>query len=140
MKIKALLDTNTFIYGFEYRQSNAAKLLDLLNEGKLEAYINWNVLKEVTNYFKRRYSKDEASKFVKYIVEACTLLHEEDYALETTKLAGKINTKDLSQLAAARAFEMRLVSFDRDFKGFPEYTTPKQFIVSLGLKPAKTEY
>ena len=62
MKIKAFLDTNTFIYGFEFKNSNSAKILELLNEDKIEAFTNLQVIKEITNYSRANYSREEAKR------------------------------------------------------------------------------
>lgn len=141
MKIKAFIDTNIFIFGFEFKNSNSAKVLELINENKVDAFITLRVIQEISNYFKRHYSRNEANQFVKYLLESCTIVYEEDYATELLSLRGKIKEKDLSQLAATKALGLKyLVSFDRDFKGFAEYRTPKRFLGELGIKAAETEY
>ena len=46
------------------------------------------------------------------------------------KYRGKIKEKDLEQLAVVKKFGINfLVSFDKDFKKFKEYKTPKIFYV-----------
>ena len=53
----------------------------------------------------------------------------------------QIKEKDLEQLAATKALGLKyLLSFDRDFEPFEEYTTPHEFIRLLKLKTAPTEF
>lgn len=47
MKFRVFLDTNVFIYAFEFPESNSNKVIDLLNKGQIEAVISERVLKEV---------------------------------------------------------------------------------------------
>ncbi|MBI4044680.1 MAG: PIN domain-containing protein [Candidatus Diapherotrites archaeon] len=141
MKVKAFIDTNTFIFGFEFRASNSAQVLGLINEGKIEAFINLRVVIEVSNYFKRHHSALEANSFVKYLLESCTIVYENDFEEEKKKLKGKIKEKDLEQIAATKALGLKfIVAFDRDFNPFPEYKTPKQFLKELELKTSGTEF
>ena len=67
MKFRVFLDTNVFIYAFEFPQCNSNKIIDLLNKGQIEAVISERVLKEVQSYFKKFYSKDLASAFRDYL-------------------------------------------------------------------------
>lgn len=141
MKVKAFLDTNTFIYGFEFKTGNSARVLELVNEQKITAYVTLFVVNEIKNYFTRHYSKDVANQFVKYVLESCLLVFEEDFKMECRQLKGKIKEKDLGQIAATRALGLKfLISFDRDFKPFSEYRTPRQFLKEHGFKPKETEY
>lgn len=141
MKIRAFVDTNPFIYGFEFKTGNAALVLGLINEEKITAYVNLVVINEIKGYFKRHYSRETANQFVKYLLESCILVFEEEYRKELAQLKGKIKEKDLSQIAATRALGLQyLISFDRDFKPFPEYKTPKQFLKQHGFKTKETDY
>ena len=57
------------------------------------------------------------------------------------ELKGKIKEKDLEQLAVVRKLNLKdLVGYDRDFEKFPEYNTPKQFILKLNLETYETDY
>jgi len=47
MKLRIFLDTNVFIYAFEFPKSNSRKIIELLNKGKIEAVISERVIKEV---------------------------------------------------------------------------------------------
>ena len=141
MKIKAFIDTNTIIYGFEFRKSNSAIVLGLINEDKIEAFITMNVLVEVSDYFKRHYSREDSNKVVKYLLEICRIIYEDDCKEEMKKLKGKIKQKDLPQIAATKALGLKyLISYDRDFLPFSEYRTPKHFLKELYLKTKETQY
>jgi len=74
MKLRIFLDTNVFIYAFEFPKSNSRKIIELLNEGKIEAVISERVIKEVQAYFKRYYGKDLASLFRNYLILSCTIV------------------------------------------------------------------
>lgn len=140
MKVKAFIDTNIFIYGFEYKNSNSAKIIELINKGKIEAYVNLKVLKETAHYFRKYYSRNQSNKFTVYLLEACNLVYSDEYKEETSKLKGKIKEKDLEQIAATKALGLKwLISYDKDFKPFTEYKTPKQFLKELNIKTEKTE-
>ena len=52
MKPRVFLDTNIFIYAFEFPKSNSSKVIDLLNKNQLEVIISERVLKEVHAYSK----------------------------------------------------------------------------------------
>ena len=62
MKYRIFLDTNVFIYAFEFPESNSNKIIGLLNQGLIEVVISERVLKEVQAYFKKFYNKDLARK------------------------------------------------------------------------------
>lgn len=53
MRPRVFLDTNVFIYAFEFSQSNSGKIIELLNQAEIEAVISERVLLEVQTYFKR---------------------------------------------------------------------------------------
>jgi len=53
MRYRVFLDTNVFIYAFEFSESNSNKIICLLNEGLIEVIISERVLKEVQVYFKK---------------------------------------------------------------------------------------
>ena len=57
------------------------------------------------------------------------------------KLKGQIKEKDLEQIAVVRKLSItHLVAYDRDFKEFKEYTTPKEFIELMGINASDTDY
>lgn len=141
MRPKVFIDTNVFIYAFEFSGSNSRKVIDLLNNGAIEAVISDIVYREATNYFKKFYGKDAASRFRRYLIETCEIIFEDEIQKEMQELKGRIKQKDLPQIASTRHLGIKyLVAFDEDFNAFEEYITPRRFIEILNLKPAKTEY
>ena len=140
MTRQVFLDTNVFIYGFEFSDSNSAQIIDLVNNGELEAVITPQVLDEVVKYFKTFHNKEAANEFRHYLLEVCIIVQNSDIEKEMAKLKGKIKDKDLQQIAAAKHLQLKLVSYDRDFEAFEEYVTPRELITSLGKEPSATKY
>ena len=140
MTRQVFLDTNVFIYGFEFSDSNSAKIIDLVNNGELEAVITQQVLDEVVKYFKTFHNKEIANEFRHYLLEVCIIVQNSDIAKEMAKLKGKIKDKDIQQIAAAKHLQLKLVSYDRDFKAFEEYVTPKEFVTALGKASSKADF
>jgi predicted nucleic acid-binding protein len=141
MKPRVFLDTNIFIFAFEFPESNSGKIIDLLNQGKIEAVISQRVFKEIVNYFRKYYNKELADKFRRYILQSCSLVLEYDIKDSMAMLKNEIKEKDLEQIATVKKFGLKyLVSLDRHFEKFEEYITPKEFIKILGIKENKSEY
>jgi predicted nucleic acid-binding protein len=141
MKRRVFLDTNIFIYAFEFPESNSSKVIGLLNEGQIEAVISERVLKEVQAYFKKFHSKDLAALFRDYLLRTCVLVFPADLKGEMLKNKKLIKAKDLEQVAAVKKLGIKyLLSYDRDFEPFEEYITPKAFIKEAGRKPAASVY
>ena len=141
MRRRVFLDTNVFIYAFEFPDSNSKKIISLLNEGHVEVVISERVLKEVQTYFKKFHNKDLASAFRNYLLRTCTIVFSADLKKEMTKYKRLIKDKDLEQIAAVKKLSIKyLVAYDRDFEKFEEYITPKVFIKEMGLKASVTLY
>jgi predicted nucleic acid-binding protein len=141
MRPRVFLDTNIFVFAFEFPESNSNKVIGLLNKGQVEAITSEQVLKEVQAYFKRFYDKDLASSFRDYILRTCTVIFSSDVKREVLQYKGLIKDKDLEQLATAKKLGIKfLLSYDRDFENFDEYITPKKFIKEMGIKSASTDY
>ena len=141
MRPRVFLDTNIFVFAFEFPESNSNKVIGLLNKGQIEAITSEQVLKEVQAYFKRFYDKDLASSFRDYILRTCTVMFSSDVKREVLQYKGLIKDKDLEQLATAKKLGIKfLLSYDRDFENFDEYITPKKFIKEMGIKSASTDY
>lgn len=141
MKPRIFIDTNVFIFGFEFSTSNSRKIIDLLNSGMVDTVISERVVKEVFAYFRKHYNRSIANDFRNYLLQSCEVIFPEDLENEMKKFRGKIKEKDLEQIAAVKYLGLKyLVSFDRDFKDFEEYITPKQFIKIMGQRTHKTEY
>ena len=141
MRYRVFLDTNVFIYAFEFPESNSHHIIELLNEGRLDAVISERVLKEVHAYFKKFYDKDLASAFRDYLLRTCTVILASEVRSELPRYRRLIKEKDLEQLTVVKKLGIKfLVAYDRDFENVREYTTPRVFIKELGFKPAATAY
>ena len=141
MRCRVFLDTNIFIYAFEFPECNSNKVIDLLNKGQLEAIISERVLKEVQAYFKKFYNKDLAAAFRGYLLRTCTVVFSVDVKKEMVKYRKLIKEKDLEQLAAVKKLGIKyLLTYDRDFEKIEEYIIPKVFVQEMGIKPALTNY
>lgn len=141
MKLRVFLDTNVFIYAFEFPECNSDKIIDLLNKGQIEAVISEQVLKEVQTYFKKFYSRDLASTFRDYLLRTCTIVFSADVKREMDKYEKQIKNKDLEQLATVKKLGIKfLISYDRDFEKIEEYITPKAFLKEMGIKTLLSEY
>ena len=141
MKPRVFLDTNIFIYAFEFSESNSNKIIGLLNKNQIEAVISERVLKEVHTYFKKFYNKDLAAFFRYYLLRTCIVVLSASIKKEMIKYKKLIKDKDLEQLATVKKMGIKfLVAYDRDFEKFEEYITPKAFIRQMGIKPNSEEY
>lgn len=141
MRFSVFIDTNVFIFSFEYPKSNSRRIIDQLNEGKIDAIICDKVVKEVTRYFERHHTTELARLFRRYLVGSCIIVPKEEVGKDMDKLRGTIKEKDLEQISVVRKYGIKyLVSYDRDFEGFEEYVTPKKFVEILGLKAYDSEY
>ena len=141
MKPRVFLDTNIFIFAFEFPNSNSKRIIDLLNEGKIEVIISQRVFKEIVNYFKKYYEKEVSDKVRRHILQSCTLVLENDVKDYMDSLKGEIKEKDLEQISVVKKFGLKhLISLDRHFEKFEEYITPKDFIIAIGIKENDSEY
>ncbi|MEW6110245.1 MAG: type II toxin-antitoxin system VapC family toxin [Nitrospirota bacterium] len=133
--------SNAFIYAFEFPESNSAKIISLINNNQIEAVISERVLKEVHIYFKRYYDKELAATFRDYLLRTCTVIFHADVKKEMRRYKAQIKDKDLEQLAVVKKLGIKfLLAYDRDFKGFEEYITPKAFLKQIGIKPDPSDY
>lgn len=141
MKRRVFLDTNVFIYAFEFPQSNARKIIELLNRNEIEVIISERVLREVIRYFQKYHTKDFAAAFRNYLLLSCAVIPASEVVGEMNRFKGTIKEKDLEQLAVTKKLGLKyLVSYDKDFEPFEEYTTPKRFIKTMGLDTEESEY
>ena len=141
MKFRIFLDTNVFIYAFEFPESNSSTIIELLNKGQIEAIISERVLMEVHLYFKKYYDKDLASTFRAYLLRTCLVVFHADVQKEMAQYKNLIKDKDLEQIAVVKKLGIKfLVAYDRDFEKFEEYITPRTFIKQLGMNTGPTNY
>lgn len=141
MKLKAFVDTNVFIYAFEYADSNSAQIIALLSQGEIELVTSERVLREVTAYLIKYHSVEHARKFRRYILDNCAVVMNSEVAKEIDSLRGQIKDKDAEQLAITKKYGIKfLIAYDRDFDKFEEYCTPKKFLLLLKRKARETEF
>ncbi|MBI2136052.1 type II toxin-antitoxin system VapC family toxin [Candidatus Woesearchaeota archaeon] len=141
MKYKVFLDSNIFIYGFEYEKSNSALVIKAINDDKIEPIVSERVIKEVTRYFEKFHSLELARKIRRYILETCTVISGSFVIAEIERLRNSIKEKDAEQVAVVKKLGIKyLIALDRDFEPFDEYIIPKDFIAILGNKAFSTEY
>jgi predicted nucleic acid-binding protein len=141
MKFRVFLDTNVFIFAFEFPQSNSRKIIEMLNQAAIEVVVSERVLQEVQEYFRRFHNKDLASAFRNYLLLSCTITPSAFVHEEMNRYKGMIKEKDLEQIAVVKMLGIKfLVSYDRDFEPFEEYKTPKEFVKILGFKGVEGEF
>lgn len=140
MKFSVFIDSNVFIYSFEYPNSNSRKIIDQINEGRIEAIVCNKVVREVIKYFEKYYNLNLVRLFRRYIISSCTIVEKEEVEDEMTKLKDKIKKKDLEQISVTKKYGLKyLISYDKDFECFEEYVTPKKFVAEvLNLKAYDT--
>ena len=141
MKHRIFLDTNVFIFAFEYSDSNSNTIIELLNDEKIEVIISECVIKEVYRYFKKYHDKKLAGSFRNYLYKACMIILARDVKDAMKKYTGQIKEKDLEQLAVVKKYGIKyIISLDRDFIGQEEYRTPRQFVELIYGKSKETEF
>jgi len=141
IKLRALLDTNVFIYAFEIPKSNSNLIINALNQNRFEAVITESTFKEVYRHLRKHYTKKLADQYRIYLFTACKIIFSHQLKEHFPKYAHLINEKDLEQLVATRELGIKyLVSYDKHFKGVEEHKKPKQFATLLGLKVHPTDY
>jgi predicted nucleic acid-binding protein len=141
MPVKVFLDTNVFIYAFEFPSSNSAIIIERLNLGELQAVVSELVVLEVMRYFKKYYGKDLASKFRDYLIQSCNIVPKTETAECMKVMKGTIKNKDLEHLASVKVLGLKyLISYDEDFLGQEEYIIPKDFVTKMGWKCKKTDF
>jgi len=141
IKLRALLDTNVFIYAFEVPKSNSNLIINALNQNQFEAIITESTFKEVYQYFRKHHSKKLADQYRTYLFTTCKIVFSHQLQPHLTKYADEINAKDLEQFTAAREFGIKyLVSFDKHFEDIEEHKTPKQFAKILRLRTYLKNY
>lgn len=135
------LDANVFIWAYNRPNSNSAKILDLMDEGKLSVIISEKVLEEVKEYFLRYYDEKVWFSVFNHIITSTEIIKRDEIEVEISKWRGKIKDKDLENLATVKHLGLKyLVALDEHYQGFEEYKTPKEFIKLLGMKHSDTEH
>lgn len=134
MRTRVFLDTNVFIYAFEFPDSNSAQIIELLNRGEIEAITSEKVIEELTRYFEKFHSLTLARKVRRYVINTCIIILRNEINEYALKLKGVIKDKDIEQLATTRKYGIKfLISYDRDFENIEEYMTPKKFLEQVHI-------
>jgi predicted nucleic acid-binding protein len=107
MKARTFLDTNVFIYAFEFPRSNSRKIIELLNRAEIEVVISERVLREVQKYFRKYYDKDLAAAFRNYLLLSCTIIPSLLVREEMKQYREMIKEKDLEQITVVKMLGMK---------------------------------
>jgi predicted nucleic acid-binding protein len=138
---KVYIDSNIFIWGYNFPKSNSAKILDTLINSDTEIFVSEKVIDELRKYFCTYFTKDIFSEIQLLIFGRFIVVYNFEIQDELINWKNKIKKKDLEHVCIIKKFNIPiLVSYDKDFKSFSEYMTPKEFIKFLGLKPSSTDY
>ena len=141
MQPKIFLDTNVFIYSFEFPDSNSKKIITLLNKGKIRAITSSIVFNEVIKYFEKYHNAKLSKYYGIYLTSSCIIIPAGYVKDEIENWLNKIKDKDLEQIAVVKKLKIPyLISYDRDFADFQEYLTPKKFIELIGIKASNSEF
>ncbi len=135
------LDANVFIWAYNRPDSNSAKILNLMDEGRISVIVSEKVLEELKKYFLIYYDEDVWFSVFKHIITSTEIVKRDDIQDEIPKWLGKIKDKDLENLATVKHIGLKyLVALDEHYQNFEEYVTPREFLASMGIKPSDTEY
>lgn len=135
------LDTNVFIWAYNRHDSNSAKILDLMDDGRIKVIVSERVIDELKKYFLIYFDETIWFSVFKHIISNSEIIKREEILDEIIKWRGKIKEKDLENLATVKYIGLKyLIALDDHYKDFEEYITPKAFIKYMGLKPSETEY
>lgn len=139
--MRVFLDTSVFIWAYSRPDGNSAKILELVDDGRLEAVTSEKALEELKRYFSLYHDSRSAYAVLQHVKACVRIIPRTEVREELGKWSSKIKEKDLEHVATVKALGLQfLVAVDRDFKPFPEYATPKQFLKKLGLKAKESEY
>ena len=139
-KKRVFIDSSVILRGQLYEKSNSFIIIEMVNKGDIVGVINEKVVNEVLKVLKELKDKDFASLSFSFLHLAFEIVPREQYATEMELNKGKIKEKDLEHLATAKALNLPIIAFDRDFEGIEGYVTPKRFLETLGIVKYETEY
>ena len=141
MKQRVYIDSSVFIIAKEFQNSNSAKILELLIAGEFHCIISEKVLLEVINYFRKKHGKDIASDYRNLLLKCCSIVTFDEIINDCTEWKGKIKDKDIEHIATIKKYGISLlIAYDRDFKPFNEYRTPKAFLEESGMPASREDY
>ena len=139
-KKRAFIDSSVVIRGILYEKSNSFIVIEMVNRGNVVGVINEKVVNEVLEVLKALKDKDFTSLAFSFLYSSFEIIPKERYADEMESKRGKIKEKDLEHLATAKALNLPIIAYDRDFEGIEEYVTPKRFLETSGIARYETEY
>ncbi|MFH0859998.1 MAG: type II toxin-antitoxin system VapC family toxin [Candidatus Altiarchaeota archaeon] len=139
--MRLFVDSSVLIYGLELRDSNSARILDLIHLEKLQGVVNDKVIQEVREYFRRRRGRQYAFLIEAIIRENYEIVPPDKIKPFVDRLRGGVKEKDLEHYATVKAEQLSdLVAYDRDFLKLAEYSTPRGFLKKIGMECQDTEY
>ncbi len=112
----------------------------MVNRGDIRGVINEKVVTEVLKVLKALKDKDFASLAFSLLYSSFEIVPKERYAYEMELNKGKIKEKDLEHLATAKALNLPIIAYDKDFEVVEGYVTPKKFLETSGSAKYGTEY
>ena len=139
-KKRVFIDSSVIIRGFLYKKSNSSIVIEMANRDDIVGVINEKVVTEVLEVLKALKDKDFASLAFSLLYSSFEIVSKEQYANEMELNKGKIKEKDLEHLATAKALNLPIIAYDRDFEGIGGYVTPKRFLKTLRIAKYETEY
>src|SRR3989344_499104 len=127
--MKVFLDTNVFINGLKFPESNSCKILELAKSGAIRAVTSELALKETVIVLRRLSGSKAAYLGTKYVQSLCEIIPRRKIRTYIKQLRGSIKEKDLENIASVKSMKIQfIVSHDRDYKNFSEHRTPKKFM------------
>ena len=140
---RAYLDSMIFIFG-RLEECNSRLVLFLAELGDFEAVTSELVLEEVERFFREDFGRQAGYVSRRFVEQLSSrIVRRGEIKTEMEVLKGKIKTKDLENLAAARHEHLKhLVAYDKDYEEaeIKGCVTPKGFVKLFRLKPYNTEY
>lgn len=134
------VDTSTIIWAYNFEGSNSRKILGLIADRKVSAFTSEKTTEELKRYFLLQ-SIELWKEVGRFVIASFQIVPRGKIQGEIERWKGKIKEKDLEHLTTAKALGLQtIVAFDRDFLGFEEYKTPKEFILEMGLEASESDY
>lgn len=139
-KKRVFIDSSVIIRGLLHEKSNSFIVIEMVNRGDIVGFINEKVITEVLKVLKALKDKEFASLAFSFLHSSFEIVPKERYINEIELNKGKIKEKDLEHLATAKALNLPIIAYDRDFESVERYVTPKKFMETLGIAKYETEY
>jgi predicted nucleic acid-binding protein len=130
-KKRVFIDSSVIIRGFLYKKSNSSIVIEMANRGDIVGVINEKVVTEVLDVLKALKDKDFASLAFSLLYSSFEIVPKARYANEMELNKGKIKEKDLEHLATAKALNLPIIAYDRDFEGIEDLAVHFRNFLSL---------